>query len=206
LRYFSNPEKKICGRFSTKQLEDLNGYLEEKNRKIIPQPPVRSNWLSHMLFLALPLIPLTFSKTKAQEVVQKSELNQEDFLTNNEPFLVTGIVVGEDDWYPISGVSVLNDASRKITFTDIEGKFEILVHKGEKLVFKGFGLEKKEIVISNHDILDVKLSFTRLESIVEVGFPEPTYKQPEDDLAPPPKGSLDLLPFFERVAAWFKKK
>jgi hypothetical protein len=178
LKYFTDPEVKICGRFSTRQLEDLNDYLEEKNRKILPQPLTRNNWLSRMLFLSLSLVPFAFSKTKAQEVVQKTvELD----VNNSNPRYINGIAIDEENKEPLKDVTIINLNSNLNTLSNKNGEFKILVNPRDTLLFKGLGIDPEKVTIHDEEFLKKELNPYKLEEIVvsmTMGLFVPKYSGP----------------------------
>lgn len=76
---------------------------------------------------------------------------------------VTGVVIIEDGNLPLPGVSIQvkqkrKDTSKRETTTDIDGKFEIQVKKGETLIISFLGCRNKEVKITDKNNYIITLS------------------------------------------------
>lgn len=69
---------------------------------------------------------------------------------------ITGVVIGIEDNLPVAGASIQvkqkrKDAPKKVTTTDVYGRFTIEVKKGEILIISCICFEPKEIKITDKD-------------------------------------------------------
>jgi TonB-dependent starch-binding outer membrane protein SusC len=87
---------------------------------------------------------------------------------------ISGVVTSADDGLTIPGVSVMvKDLPTQGVITDINGKYQIQVPDGAKiLVFSFVGMEKQEITVGNQSVIDVILIpvATTLDEVVVVGY------------------------------------
>ena len=105
------------------------------------------------LFLLLPLLLLCVVGAYAQDVLR-------------------GIVVSANDQEPIIGASVVEKGSTNGTITDMEGRFQLSVKKGAKLVISYIGYVTKEIAPAGAAEIRVELSEDNnlLDDVVVVGY------------------------------------
>jgi len=84
---------------------------------------------------------------------------------------VSGVVSDASDGNPIIGVSIFVKGLTNRTVTDVNGKYNLNVPMGSKLVFSYIGMEKQEIV-ANSKIINVKLESNSkmLGEVVAVGY------------------------------------
>lgn len=83
---------------------------------------------------------------------------------------VTGTVT-ERNGEPLAGVSIVESGTTNGTITDINGKYEIFVKKGQKLMFSFIGFSTQEVTVDSN-IINVTLSedTQALDEIVVVGY------------------------------------
>ena len=105
------------------------------------------------LFLLLPLLLLCVAGAYAQDVLR-------------------GIVVSANDQEPIIGASVVEKGSTNGTVTDMDGRFQLSVKKGAKLVISYIGYVTKEITPVGTAQIRVELSEDNnlLDDVVVVGY------------------------------------
>jgi TonB-linked SusC/RagA family outer membrane protein len=86
-------------------------------------------------------------------------------------FSVSGVVTDANDGSPLIGVSVQVKGTSKGTITDVDGKYNLNVSIGSKLVFTFIGMEKQEITVKNK-IINVALQTDSkmLGEVVAVGY------------------------------------
>ena len=104
------------------------------------------------LFLLLPLLLLCVAGVYAQDVLR-------------------GMVVSANDQEPIIGASVVEKGSTNGTITDMDGRFQLSVKKGTKLVISYIGYVTKEITPTGTAEIRVELSEDNnlLDDVVVVG-------------------------------------
>lgn len=95
----------------------------------------------------------------------------------NAQFKISGNVVNAEN-EPLIGVSVKIKDTNKGTISDLDGKFELPVEKGQILLFSYIGFQNSEIKIQENKSLKVILyeSTTSLNEIVVVGYSEVKHK------------------------------
>lgn len=73
--------------------------------------------------------------------------------------VVSGTITSEEDAQPIPGVSVIIKGTPRATVTDLDGKYSIVISKGETLVFSLVGYTQQETSYDGAaSLLDIKLS------------------------------------------------
>ncbi|WP_319510281.1 TonB-dependent receptor [uncultured Draconibacterium sp.] len=86
---------------------------------------------------------------------------------------VSGIVSSSDGEL-LPGVNVVIDGTTIGTTTDFDGKYQISVKTGEKLIYSFIGFKKEEMIVTGETVLDVVLApdLTDLDEVVVVGYGE----------------------------------
>lgn len=84
---------------------------------------------------------------------------------------ISGIVI-DTQKEPIPGVNVIIDGSTKGVVTDINGKYEIEVKKGDILLFSFVGMVPQKIKIDGQRVIDVTMmaDVVALEEVVAIGY------------------------------------
>src|SRR4030095_10555891 len=70
---------------------------------------------------------------------------------------ITGKVI-DDTGKPIEGVSVVDKHSLQGTITDASGNFSLSVGNGTTVVFSAVGFGKKEVAVTEADVMNVTLA------------------------------------------------
>lgn len=85
--------------------------------------------------------------------------------------LVTG-VVKETSGETLPGVSVYVKGTTTGTITDIEGVYQVQVASGQTLVFSFIGFQTQEVVVADHQKIDVVLEaeLKKLDEVVVTGY------------------------------------
>nr|WP_288833998.1 carboxypeptidase-like regulatory domain-containing protein [uncultured Flavobacterium sp.] len=85
---------------------------------------------------------------------------------------ISGVLTDAKDNMVIPGASIQIKGTKKVAFTDLEGKYTIDAEKGEILIFNMIGYKTKEAIVSNSDELNPKLSpaSDALNEVVVVGY------------------------------------
>ncbi|MDL2221300.1 TonB-dependent receptor [Parabacteroides sp. OttesenSCG-928-N08] len=85
--------------------------------------------------------------------------------------LVKGVVVDDQD-QPAMGVNVQKKGTALGTVTDLNGRFEIELQRGDVLLFSYIGFAKQELVYNGQSLLEVKLreDTERLDEVVVIGY------------------------------------
>jgi len=86
---------------------------------------------------------------------------------------VTGIVSSSDGEL-LPGVNVVIEGTTIGTTTDIDGKYQISVKQGEKLIYSFIGFKKEEQIVTGQNKIDIVLApdLNDLEEVVVVGYGE----------------------------------
>ncbi|MGQ8338257.1 SusC/RagA family TonB-linked outer membrane protein [Sunxiuqinia sp. A32] len=81
-------------------------------------------------------------------------------------------IVSSSDGELLPGVNVFIDGTTKGTITDFDGKYQLTVSSGDKVVYSFIGFKKEEVVIRNQKIMDVVLApdINSLDEVVAVGY------------------------------------
>ncbi|WP_240345249.1 SusC/RagA family TonB-linked outer membrane protein [Flavobacterium sp. CLA17] len=81
-------------------------------------------------------------------------------------------VVKDHTGLPLIGVTIIVNEEKQGTTTDVDGKFEILVHNGDVIHFSFLSFKTKKIKITNQVLLNVTLepSTNELDELVLVGY------------------------------------
>lgn len=95
----------------------------------------------------------------------------------NGQFKISGVVVNTEN-EPLIGVSVKVKETSKGTISNLDGKFELSVEKGQTLSFSYIGYQSSDIKIQENKTLKVVLneSSTSLNEVVVVGYSEVKHK------------------------------
>ncbi|MDR6943326.1 SusC/RagA family TonB-linked outer membrane protein [Mucilaginibacter pocheonensis] len=113
-----------------------------------------------ILFAFLPSAYANNSKTKTQS-------NK----VTEEPVKISGTVT-DDQGLPLPGVSVYEKVSHKGTTTDSKGQYTVTINSGSTLVFSFIGFASQEVVITNQQVLNIKLktASNMLNEVVAIGY------------------------------------
>lgn len=95
----------------------------------------------------------------------------------NGQFKISGVVVNTEN-EPLIGVSIKVKETSKGTISNLDGKFELSVEKGQTLSFSYIGYQSSDIKIQENITLKVVLneSSTSLNEVVVVGYSEVKHK------------------------------
>ena len=154
VKYY-NQNSKICGRFTTEQLNRNLVFVKEKG----------SIWMIAASSI-LAFLGLSNQTTKAQEVVkmeqtegkipdEKNNETQQNKTSKNKTAIISGIVT--DGKIPLSGVSVSIKGSKIQTSTDLLGNYTIEAKKGDFMVFSYIGFKSVEKKISDSKKINITL-------------------------------------------------
>ena len=152
---YYNQNSKICGRFTTEQLNRNLVFVKEKG----------SIWMIAASSI-LAFLGLSNQTTKAQEVVkmeqtevkipdEKNNETQQNKTSKNKTAIISGIVT--DGKIPLSGVSVSIKGSKIQTATDLLGNYTIEAKKGAFLVFSYIGFNSVEKKIFDSKKINITL-------------------------------------------------
>lgn len=67
--------------------------------------------------------------------------------------IIKGVIIDESG--PLPGAYILVKNTKRLAITDLEGKFEIEVKKGEFLIVRYIGLQNTEIKIDSKDFYEI---------------------------------------------------
>jgi hypothetical protein len=127
LTYFTNQQGRVCGRFTSFQLE-----------KPIQGQPIKSNWRQKAAIFVTS--SLTFFATQQ---VMAAEPNRNDLTTYQNSFAlkdkrevnlpadtthISGIVIASEDGLPIPGAIIRVKGTQLVVFADSAGRFNLLTH------------------------------------------------------------------------------
>jgi hypothetical protein len=68
---------------------------------------------------------------------------------------INGVAMDKNGPLPGAAIQVKN--TNRGTYTDVDGKFEIIVNENEVLIIRYVGLESKEITVTDKNYYEVKL-------------------------------------------------
>lgn len=85
---------------------------------------------------------------------------------------ISGTIINERSSAPAAGATITVKATTRSTKADESGKFTIDASKGEVLVITMIGYLKKEVVVGNNNIIQVKLieDIAKLDQVVVIGY------------------------------------
>lgn len=123
--YFANTKGKSCGRFYSKQLQEIYTYYE----------PQKQNNLKYAAGLALGLLVAENSFAQKNEkpkieIIDSINENNQNANTESESINITGIIVDDSTNEPLIGVNVYESNLANLSYgtvTDIDGKFSLKV-------------------------------------------------------------------------------
>jgi hypothetical protein len=152
VKYY-NQNSKVCGRFTTEQL----------NRNLIFPKEKGSIWMIAASSI-LAFLGLGNQIAKAQEAIkieqteekisdEKNNETQENKTSKTKNAIITGIVT--DGKIPIPGVYVSVKGSKIQTSTDLNGNYTIEAKKGAVLVFSYIGFKSLEKKISANKEINI---------------------------------------------------
>ncbi|WP_417443886.1 SusC/RagA family TonB-linked outer membrane protein [Joostella sp.] len=89
---------------------------------------------------------------------------------------ITGTVVSSEDNMPLPGASIVVKGSSSGTTTDFDGKYTIQASSGDVLLFSYISFLKKEVSVTNNNVLNVTLEpdVSMLDEIVVTGYGKQT--------------------------------
>ncbi|WP_400079320.1 carboxypeptidase-like regulatory domain-containing protein [Winogradskyella sp. R77965] len=161
----------LCGRFKNQQLD----------REIVLARKDRNNYMSWAASGLFAFIALGSQKSFAQgapKIVQTDSIKPTHIkgkiatsVLNKK--VVSGTVTNFLGELPVEGVSVIIKGTALGTVTDKKGKYKIKAKKGDILVFSYLGFEKREVIIKESKVIDIKFKESHLEIMGEVQIYEP---------------------------------
>ncbi len=118
--------------------------------------------------LALPLKALALGDALPNEAQRQAVSVASPVKT----YKLVGAVSEAKTGLPVMQATIIIKGTTKGTTTDLDGKFEINVKRGDVLVFTYLGFKTKEVKITNQKVLDVKLKedSKALEEVVVTAF------------------------------------
>ena len=83
-----------------------------------------------------------------------------------------GTIVSEKDNLPLPGVNITLKNTKRGTTTDLDGKYQIQVDKGDVLQFSYLGFVTKVVTFENQKTLNISLAedLSKLEEVVVIGY------------------------------------
>lgn len=94
-------------------------------------------------------------------------------LAFGQSFVQKGTVISTDG-ETLIGVNILKKGTTTGTLTDLDGRYEIAVETGDRLVFSYVGFKSQEIIVkANQRVVDVRLApdqVTNLDEVVAIGY------------------------------------
>ncbi|GIZ08884.1 TonB-dependent receptor [Flavobacterium sp. UMI-01] len=91
--------------------------------------------------------------------------------------VIQGKVIGEDDGFPIPGVSIIIKGQTKGTATDFDGKFAIKANEGDVLIFTYIGMRTVNAKAINGMTVKMKSVAQDLSEVVVIGYGKVTKKE-----------------------------
>jgi hypothetical protein len=154
LNYY-NQNSRVCGRFSSSQLNHNIFIPKEKS----------SIWIlvtaSVISFLGLGNQTVKAQESIKTEQTDKKQLNNSTAIEINGELPYHGIVYDENKT-PIPGVNVMIKGTKIITHTDFDGKFSISAKKRDILVFSFIGYNTTEFKLKNNPEIAIKIKATSM--------------------------------------------
>lgn len=91
--------------------------------------------------------------------------------STDEEITITGKVIDQSS-LPIPGATVIVKGTKRVTQTDIDGKYTIKGKKGQKLVFSFIGYVTEERKVGAKSVINIKMKeeSTELDEVVTVGY------------------------------------
>lgn len=168
----------LCGRFNATQL----------NRELVLSRKDKRNYLS---LLASTLFTCLSIGTQDIEAQGKLKTVKVDSSTINNlkghigmsvltERVLYGTVVSFEDNLPLPGASIIIKGTKKETYSDFDGHFNIKVNVGEILVISYVGTASQEIVIKNqpHINISLKEDSSICDIVIVAGRPSTNYYDP----------------------------
>ncbi|MBF4471317.1 MULTISPECIES: carboxypeptidase-like regulatory domain-containing protein [Flavobacterium] len=153
LNYY-NQNSKICGRFTSSQLNHTIFIPKEKS----------SIWMLATASI-IAFLGLGSQTAKAQESIKTEQTDKKQLddsttvIEAKEKSMYHGIVYDENK-NPIPGANVMVKGTKIITQTDFDGKFSISAKKGDVLIFSYIGYNTVEFKIKNNPEITITIKPT----------------------------------------------
>ena len=149
-----NTDTKLCGRFTTSQL----------NRDLVEPKDKSSIWLATtsaiISFLGIGTHEALAQGNVKVEQTEKKVLNYSVSDTGKD-IEVSGVVVDEKD-IPLPGANVVIKNSNIGISTDIDGRFVIKAKENDILVFSYIGMETKESIVNSNVKVVMKIDLVEV--------------------------------------------
>lgn len=154
VKYY-NQNSKVCGRFTTEQLNRNLVLPKEKNSvwSIGAASLIAFFGLGNQIIKAQEPIKMEQTDNKIQE--EKTKENKKNATKKKKTEIISGIVT--DGKTPIPGVSVTVKGSKRQATTNFEGNYKIEAKKGDVLVFSYIGFKSVEKKISSNKKTNISL-------------------------------------------------
>lgn len=126
---------------------------------------------AHAASVAESASPVSFSSFGGSKILAAAPGTWQQSPADTEKWMLSGMVKDDYD-IPLGGVSVLLKGAEKGTTTNIDGEYQIMVKKGDVLVFSYVGFTTRTFEITDQKKLDVmmKIMVTVLDEIVLTGY------------------------------------
>ena len=107
------------------------------------------------------------------------------YAQSNAKVQISGIIKDASTNESLPGVNIITKGTSQGTVTDSEGKFNLAVSKGTRLVFSFIGYEPSELVVSKNQTVQVYLKSTiaSLDEVVVIGYGSTTKKEVTGSIA-----------------------
>lgn len=115
--------------------------------------------------LILILVTILFISCGKKIYNQSINTNSYSTVRNNDirEIKVSGIV--SDETGPLSAANVTIKCTTLGTQTDIDGNYTIMVKKGDVLIFSFIGLEDKEVLVNDIQLINIRLSCSKTNNL-----------------------------------------
>lgn len=154
-----NTQQNLCGKFRSNQLKHYNSFVTKR---------LKLGYLNGLFLTILSFFSFDKSQAQSYTILPNNPKKQLDLESNIK---INGTIL-DDDNMPLPGAVVMLKNSEVGTTTDFDGNFEFpqKLKIGDVLVISCFGMNTKEIEITNTSKLNISIE-TNLEfdSLIIVG-------------------------------------
>lgn len=116
-------------------------------------------------------VEMLFTGTSVYPVVANKQIILKKRKIVAQQLTISG-VVSDTHGIPLPGVDVIVNKIERFTITDGDGRYKILVKKGDKISFTLLGFKRYEITVGNQEIINVTLEedVNIIEELVLIGY------------------------------------
>lgn len=149
--FFENPQGRICGRLTTKQIQKIyHNYTEEKTTTF-RLPRIAASWLLVSWLSLSPTINAQELKPEITEQVSKEENNHQSVTSRT----LKGTVIDAKYKEPLIGTAITIENTERGTISDFDGNFELEIPDNipsdSRILFRGLSYEDVYVAINSID-------------------------------------------------------